>query len=200
MIETPRLRLIPCGLRHFEAIPNDPDRLGFMLGATVLDDSFDFPGVAGIDAIRFMHKRLKADPGLLGWWTHLFVHTKDRVLIGLGGYKGRADETGTVEIGYAIVPAYRRQGLAAEAAQGLIDHALSHAHVKRVDAHTLAEFNASTRVLKSVGMEFVGSAAAPDVGGVWHWRLQRTDPASSFHGNVNTLPSRERGYVERSGS
>ena len=35
MIETPRLRLIPCELHHFEAILTGGRRLGQMLGDTV---------------------------------------------------------------------------------------------------------------------------------------------------------------------
>jgi ribosomal-protein-alanine N-acetyltransferase len=175
MIETPRLQLIPCELHHFEAVLTDQRQLEQMLGVTVFDDWFDFPGVAGIEAMRFMHEYLKANPDALGWWTHLFVHAKDKVLIGLGGYKGKADETGMVEIGYAIIPAYRGRGLATEAAQGLIDHAFTHEHVKRVDAHTLAERNASTRVLEKLGMKFMGAVNDPHVGEVWHWNLQRAD-------------------------
>ena len=86
-----------------------------------------------------------------------------------------ADESGVVEIGYAIIPAYRCRGLATEAAQGLIAYAFSHTHIKRVDAHTLAEPNASTRVLEKVGMENVGTAYDPDVGEVWHWSLSKED-------------------------
>lgn len=175
MIETPRLRLIPCELRHFEAILTDQGRLGRLLDVTVLDNSFDFPGVASMDTMRLLYERLKADPDLLGWWTRLFVHAEDRVLIGMGGYKGRADEAGVVEIGYAIVPAYRGRGLATEAAQGLIDNAFAHAHVKRVDAHTLAESNPSTRVLERVGMEFSGAVDHPDLGEVWRWSLHKAD-------------------------
>ncbi|MDQ3792389.1 MAG: GNAT family N-acetyltransferase [Actinomycetota bacterium] len=129
MIETPRLRLIPCEVRHFEAILTDPKQLEGMLGVTVFDDGFDFPGVASMETMRFLYKHLKANPDVLGWWTYLFVHAEDRVLIGQGGYKGKANGAGTVEIGYAIVPAYRRRGLATETAQGLIDNAFAHAHV-----------------------------------------------------------------------
>jgi [ribosomal protein S5]-alanine N-acetyltransferase len=175
MIETPRLRLIPCELRHFEAILTDQGRLGRMLGVTVPDDAFDFPGVMTIEAMRFMHEGLKADPGVIGLWTYLFVHAADGVLIGPGGYKGRADEEGAVEIGYAIVDKYRGQGLATEAAWGLINHAFSHAHVKRVDAHTLAERNASVRVLEKAGMRFAGAVPDPDLGQVWRWSLHRAD-------------------------
>lgn len=175
MIETPRLRLIPCEVRHFEAILTDPKQLEGMLGVTVFDDGFDFPGVASMETMRFLYKHLKANPDVLGWWTYLFVHAEDRVLIGQGGYKGKANGAGTVEIGYAIVPAYRRRGLATETAQGLIDNAFAHAHVKRVDAHTLAEPNPSTKVLEKVGMKFAGAVDPPNLGVVWRWSLQRAD-------------------------
>ena len=82
--------------------------------------------------MRFLYEHLKANPDALGWWTYLFVNAKDRVLVGTGGYKGKADESGMVEIGYAIVPAYRGRGLATEAARGFIDHAFLHAHIERV--------------------------------------------------------------------
>lgn len=175
MIETPRLRLIPCEVRHFEAILTDPKQLEGMLGVTVFDDGFDFPGVASMETMRFLYKHLKANPDVLGWWTYLFVHAEDRVLIGQGGYKGKANGAGTVEIGYAIVPSHRRRGLATETAQGLIDNAFAHAHVKRVDAHTLAEPNPSTKVLEKVGMKFAGAVAHPNLGVVWRWSLQRAD-------------------------
>jgi ribosomal-protein-alanine N-acetyltransferase len=175
MIETQRLRLVPCGLRHFEAILTDKGRLEQLLGVTVLDSWFDFPGVASVETMRSLRDHLKANPDVLGWWTHLFVHVEDKVLIGMGGYKGRADEAGMVEIGYAIVPAYRGRGLATEAARGLIDNAFAHAFVKMVDAHTLAEPNPSTRVLQKVGMRFMGAVADPEQGEVWHWSVHRAE-------------------------
>jgi RimJ/RimL family protein N-acetyltransferase len=144
------------------------------LGVTVFDDWFVFPGVAGIEAITYGYEYLKANPDVAGWWTYLFIHLEDNALIGQGGFTGKANEAGMVEIGYAIVPAYRGRGLATEAAQGLTDYAFSHPHVQTVDAHTLAEPNASTRVLEKLGMVRVGSAPDPDVGEVWHWRIGRT--------------------------
>jgi ribosomal-protein-alanine N-acetyltransferase len=175
MIETARLKLIPCELKHFEAILQDQKQLEQLLGVAVLADWYDFPGVAGIEAIQFSYEYLQANPDAHGWWMYLFIHVKDNALIGFGGYKGKADESGMVEIGYAIIPAYRGKGLATEAAEGLIDHAFSHAHIRKVEAHTLAEQNASTRVLEKVGMAHVGIAHDADVGEVWHWSLSKED-------------------------
>ena len=178
MIETARLKLIPCELKHFEAILQDQPQLAQLLGVTVLDNWFDFPGVAGIEAIRFGYDYLKANPDDLGWWTYFFIHVKDNALVGIGGYsgyKGKADESGMVEIGYAIISAYQCQGLATEAAGGLIDRAFSNKHIRRVEAHTLAEHNPSTRVLEKVGMANVGIDHDQDVGEVWHWSLTKED-------------------------
>ena len=173
MVATPRLHLIPCVLQHFEAILHDQRRLAQLLGATVVDDWFEFPGVAGLDAIRSSYAYLQAHPDALGWWTYLFIHVPDRTLVGIGGYYGPADDAGRVELGYAIIPAYRGQGLATEAAAGLIAHAFAHPHIQRVDAHTLAEPNASTGVLEHVGMVRVGSTQDPEVGTVWEWSVGR---------------------------
>jgi ribosomal-protein-alanine N-acetyltransferase len=175
MIETASLKLIPCELQHFEAILTNQKQLEQMLGVRVFNNWFDFPGVASIEAIQFSYEYLKANPDALGWWTYLFVHVEDNALVGLGGYKGKADTSGMVEIGYAIIPDYRCRGLATEAVQGLIDYAFSHAHIKSIDAHTLAEHNASTKVLEKAGMEKVGTVHDPDVGEVWHWSLSKAD-------------------------
>src|ERR1043165_115362 len=175
MIQTANLKLVPCQLQHFEAILKDQKQLGQVLCVTVFDNWFDFPGVAGIEAMRFAYDHLKSHPDILGWWTYLLIHVNDNVLVGPCGYQGKADESGMVEIGYSIIPAYQGRGLATEAAQGLIDHAFSHAHIRMVDAHTLPERNGSTRVLEKVGMKHVGTSQDPDVGEAWLWRLNRED-------------------------
>src|SRR5436190_8530896 len=103
MIQTANLKLIPCELRHFEAILNGgKQQLEQILGVKVFDNWFDFPGVAGIEAMQFGYQFLKSHPDALGWWTYLFIHVKDQVLVGPGGYQGKPDESGMVEIGYAI--------------------------------------------------------------------------------------------------
>jgi RimJ/RimL family protein N-acetyltransferase len=171
MIQTPNLQLIPCELSHFAAIVKEDDAaLASLLQVSLAEDWLGFP--AAKEAMRPSFEYLKAHPSAFGWWTYLFLHTADCVLIGLGGFKGVPKE-GVAEIGYAIAPAYRGRGLATEAARGMIDYAFSHPEVRRVDAHTLPEKNPSTRVLERVGMRYVGVVSDPEDGEIWHWCLER---------------------------
>ncbi len=168
MIKTANLKLIPCELAYFEAILKDQQELEQMLGVTVLDNWLEFPEV-----MQYGYEYLRANREALGWWTYLFIHAQNNVWIGCGGFKGKADESGMVEIGYGIAPEYRNRGLATQAAQGLVDYAFSHPQIKTVEAHTLTERNASTRVLEKVGMKHVGTVRDPDDGEIWHWCLSR---------------------------
>jgi ribosomal-protein-alanine N-acetyltransferase len=170
MIKTINLELVPCELIHFEASMSDKKELGQLLGATVPDSWPVFP-----ETMPHAYAWTKADPSLIGWGTYLFVQAVDRVLIGEGGYKGHSDAAGMVEIGYAIIPEYRRRGLATEAARGLTAHAFSEPHVKIVEAHTLPEPNASTKILGKLGMRYLGPVHDPVDGEIWHWRLTRED-------------------------
>lgn len=173
MIETERLRLIPCELAHFEAMLRNESELATLLQVALADDWLGF--TAAKEAMPYSYEYLKAHPSALSWWTYLFIHAADRTLIGLGGFKGEADESGMVEIGYSIAPLYRNRGLATEAARGMIAYAFAHPQVTRVDAHTLPDTNASTRVLQKVGMSYLGLAHDPDEGEVWHWSLRREE-------------------------
>ncbi|HKR00516.1 MAG TPA: GNAT family N-acetyltransferase [Pyrinomonadaceae bacterium] len=169
IIDTARLRLVPCRLQHLEAYLRDRRELGRLLGITISDAWPEFP-----DTILRVYEGLKADASP-EWGYHLFVHAEDRALVGEGGYKGRPDREGVVELGYAIVPEYRRRGLALEAARGLADQAFSHPEVRVVQAHTLKDGVASISILKKLGMTFAGTAQDPDEGEVFRWQVERKD-------------------------
>lgn len=173
MIQTARLHLVPCDLSHFEAILHDEQELASLLQVELAEDWLGFP--AAREAMQPSYEFLMAHPSVLGWWTYLFIHQADRTLIGLGGFKGEPNEEGMVEIGYEVAPAYRRRGLAMEAAQGMINYAFARPEIKRVDAHTLPERNASTRVLEKVGMKHVGTVQDPQDGEIWRWSLLREE-------------------------
>jgi len=92
-------------------------------------------------------------------------------LVGLGGFKSVPDSQRTVEIGYSVAPSYQGKGFATSAARQLIEIALASKLVSCVCAHTLAERNASTRVLEKCGMAKVSEIIDPEDGKLWRWEI-----------------------------
>jgi [ribosomal protein S5]-alanine N-acetyltransferase len=107
------------------------------------------------------------------WGTRFFVNGDPPELVGWGGFKGPPDE-GVVEIGYEIAEARQGRGLATAAAEAMVAEAFGDAAVTTVIAHTLAERNASNRVLEKAGFLYDGESAE---GGevVWRYALARPD-------------------------
>jgi ribosomal-protein-alanine N-acetyltransferase len=91
--------------------------------------------------------------------TRLIDHTADRTLIGETGFHGPPDGSGTVEVGYSIVPDYRGRGFASEATRALIERAFERPGIRRVTAECLDNNIASLKVLERMGMRHVSSAA-----------------------------------------
>lgn len=178
MIETTRLKLVPCELRHFAAFEQSESALGESLGVRIAENWLAFP-----EAMRFGHEYLQQQPQIFGWWMYFFVHKTENCLIGNGGFKGLPND-GTVEIGYAVAPNFQNQGLAAEAARGLIDFAFADRRVSAVEAHTLAERNASTRVLEKLGMRKIAEKHDEEDGDIWQWRIERADYQNGRKGNL----------------
>jgi len=170
MIETERLKLIPCSRAHYEAALRNEQELAKLLGVSLAENWTQFP-----ETMPVGYAMLKAKPENLLWGMYFFIHKNDNSLIGNGGFKGFIDENGMVEIGYALAPVYWNKGLATEAAKGMIDYAFSNANVKMVDAHTLAAVNASVRVLQKCGMTKIGEKFDTEDGDIWHWRILREE-------------------------
>ena len=170
MIETERLKLIPCKRKHLEILLSSENELAKYLGLDLADTWLIFP-----ESIPFSLKMIDDDSRAEVWGMHLIVHTADNKLIGCGGYKGAPDTAGMVEFGYSVAPTYENRGFATEAARGFIDHALSDRDVCTIDAHTLAEWNASTKILQKCGLTKIAEKHDPEDGDIWHWRLMREE-------------------------
>ena len=170
MIETERLKLIACDQNHFEALLEDENKITSLLDAESVEGWLTFP-----ESVPFAYKMLQENPENRRWGMHIFIHRKDKKIVGSGGFKGAANADGMVEIGYAIAPSYQNLGLATEAAEAMIDYAFSRSFIKMVDAHTLAEINASTKVLEKCGMRKIGEKFDEEDGFIWHWRIVRNE-------------------------
>ena len=90
-------------------------------------------------------------------WRLFYVLTRDPrpVLVGTCGFKGPPDATGTVEVGYSMLPAWQCRGFATEATMALIGLARRQQAVW-VIADTYPSLAASIRVMEKCGMRFAG--------------------------------------------
>jgi len=99
-----------------------------------------------------------------GWWFwYLMTAGRNPELVGICGFKGRPDESGSVEIGYSILAEHRRQGYATEAVARLVGWAFSHHNVHEVSAETFPHLTQSIQVLKNNGFEFTGAGSETGV-------------------------------------
>jgi RimJ/RimL family protein N-acetyltransferase len=100
-----------------------------------------------------------------GWYSWYAIRNADEqstgVLVGAAGYFGPPDASGTVEIGYSVLPEWQRRGYARAMIQALVKNAFAFDDVERVIAHTAGENHASIAVLLRCGFGAVGQGHEP---------------------------------------
>ena len=113
---------------------------------------------------------LSAGGAVMPWVGYLALDGPMRRVVGTCGFKGAPDADGAVEIAYFTFSGEEGRGVATAMAEALVRVARASAQqVAVVRAHTLAERNASCRVLEKVGFEHAGSIMDPEDGLVWRW-------------------------------
>ena len=167
----PRMNLVDGNLALLTAAVAGGGALEALLGVSVADDWAGFP-----EALPVLRAWYAKNPNGHTWSSLFFVDPHVRTLVGFGGFKGPPSSDAVVEIGYAIAPAFRGQGLATDAVAQMVQRAFEDTIVRAVDAHTLGHANPSTRVLEKSGFRKIGEANDPDDGVVWHWRRERPAP------------------------
>lgn len=162
------VRLLPASVEHLEALRSDPSAFAELIGSPVPRGWPEFG-----ESIGFTIDRLRGHPEEADWWMHFFL--SGDTVVGSGGFVGPPDN-GVVEIGYEVAPAFRGKGVGVAAARAMLDKAAASGAVTMVIAHTLADENPSTGVLRRLGFRLAGELEDPDEGTVWRW--ERPLPAS----------------------
>ena len=152
VLETSRLRLVPCSVELAIALVAEARSLAAGLLAAQLPDGW--PDAELAELLPGYAQAVAADPELLGWGPWIVVEG-ERVA-GSAGFLGQP-AGGTVELGYGIAPEARCRGVATEAAQALLAWALADPRVREVVAEVEPENAASHRVLKKIGMRRAGT-------------------------------------------
>lgn len=163
------VEIVPCSIEHLEALIQGTDTFLKAYRLQVANGYMPFEG-----ALQVILNQMQAAQLWHPWLPYLFILPSEQTLIGLGGFKFPPDAQRSVEMGYAVAPEYQGKGFATSATRQLIQIAFESMLVDSVCAHTLAEHNASTRVLEKCGLTQVSEEVDPDVGRVWKWEIQRS--------------------------
>lgn len=89
-------------------------------------------------------------------------------VVGVCSFK-RPPQDGIIEIAYFTFPDHEGRGVGSSMTAALLEIASRHPDVSEVTAQTVPEVNASTRILKRMGFEHLGSGEDPEDGPVWRW-------------------------------
>jgi ribosomal-protein-alanine N-acetyltransferase len=130
----------------------------------------------GPETRDWFREEMRKAPASFGWWGFYILAVIDDVerLAGTAGYKGPPDAEGCVEIGYSVVDAYHRRGIASRTVHLLVARAFRHPGVRVVIAQTLPDAVASQGVLRKTGFDFDGTRLDPDDGEVHRFTRHRT--------------------------
>ena len=164
----PRVELLVPDLAVLDAALEGREALVQALGGLeVAEGWLDFP-----QALPVVRAGVAADPSSTRWGTRFFLLEEPRTLVGWGGFKG-PPTGGVVELGYAVAPGLRGQGVASAAVGELLREAFAVREVTAVIAHTLAEPGPSVRVLEKAGFRLDGHVDDEEAGKAWRFRLGR---------------------------
>jgi len=147
-IRTARLRLVPVTVRN----------AGLLWEILQAPDLRDFQDLPNLNREEFL-KAVDARPGRFGpgtagrfeWLVHYI--RGERAPLGWVSLRVPDGDKSSAEIGYSVVRAYRKRGIATEAVAALIAEGFHRAHLKRIRAYCLPENSASRAVLKRSGFE-----------------------------------------------
>jgi [ribosomal protein S5]-alanine N-acetyltransferase len=167
-IRTARLALVPITPEFAKATLEDHSVAEELIGARIPED---WPNPDFAEALPFIQSDLERDPSY-ALWTRVMVHVANRSVVGDAGFKSKPDDSGTVEIGYGVVPAHRNKGFAEEAAGALVEWGFTRGGVRCVVAECHEDNPASARVLEKLGMTRTGTESA-ESGTMIKWRLDR---------------------------
>jgi [ribosomal protein S5]-alanine N-acetyltransferase len=160
-----RLHLVAAKPEHLRVELDSLEELSELLGAEIPPDWP--PGEYDRQAQEFfLDSLMKGGTSAEGWYTW-YAMTRDApdqhgVVIGAAGFLGPPNDSGDVEIGYSIVPAWRGKGLASEIVNNLVAFAFEDARVQRVFARTTVYNQPSCRVLEHAGFRSMGLSEEND--------------------------------------
>jgi RimJ/RimL family protein N-acetyltransferase len=105
---------------------------------------------------RYRRDQIRRDPASAPWLVRAVISEPAGVVVGHAGFHGPPDASGMVEIGYTILPGYRRQGYGSAAVAALLREAAEVPEVQTARASISPGNIASLALARSFGFRQVG--------------------------------------------
>jgi RimJ/RimL family protein N-acetyltransferase len=151
---TRRVRFVELGAPALRALADGDLAGGSAEAGVVLDEYFVSDRARWIFGYRA--EQIAKDPSAAPWITRAAVSEPDGTVVGDAGFHGPPDEAGTVEVGYTVVPRYRRQGYARAMLAALLARAADEPGVRTVRASVRPDNTASLATIAGFGFTRVG--------------------------------------------
>ena len=105
-----------------------------------------------------------ADPSANPWLLRIAVLRDTGEIVGLVNFHAPPDADGMVEIGYRVIPEFRRRGVATEMARTMWAYAATHPDVRTLRATFSPDNAASRAIIEAAGFVLVGEQDDPEDG------------------------------------
>jgi len=160
LITTCRLELHPLSLNQLTIGLKSISELSDGLALPLESDLFE--GVVSRAVKMKIEKMITASEETHKWFTYWLIVLKvEKIGVGLAGFKGLPDISGSVEIGYGINEKHRGKGFMSEAVKALVQWAFLSDTCSRVTATSVLTDNfASQKVLLNAGFKL--DSATPE--------------------------------------
>lgn len=151
----PTVRLVLIPFDALEALlTGDLDRASTITGLP-LPEPF-ITDKAALWLWRYRRDQILREPESAPWLARAVVSVPDGTVVGNAGFHGAPNDAGMVEIGYGILPDYRRRGYGRAAAAALLREAAESPGVRTVRASISPDNVASLALARSFGFVQVG--------------------------------------------
>ncbi|MEU9862555.1 GNAT family N-acetyltransferase [Streptomyces sp. NPDC047971] len=148
-----RVRFVELGEKALRALADGDLAAGSAEAGVRLDEHFVGDRARWIFGYRA--DQLAGNPSVAPWITRAAVSEPDGTVVGDAGFHGPPDEAGVVEVGYTVVPKYRRQGYARAMLAALLARAAADPAVRTVRATIRSDNDASLATVAGFGFTLV---------------------------------------------
>ncbi len=110
------------------------------------------------DLLDVLPQQVSASPENVRFGVWVMIERETTTVVGDIGFFGPPDDSGSVEVGYSVVPDRRRRGYATEAARAMVEWALGQPGIAVVVAGCDDNNEPSLRTLERIGFCRTGAA------------------------------------------